>query len=99
MRCFSSGPWQAKQLSERMGRISRSKSTGAAVVVRTTSNAANQRQLLFTVCYCNAVACALRERADDRGSESLGGGSQGGSGEITKSYSDGVARTDEHAPG
>ena len=27
MRCLSSGPWQAKQLSERMGRMSRLKST------------------------------------------------------------------------
>ena len=28
MRIFSSGPWHLKQLSERMGRISRLKSTG-----------------------------------------------------------------------
>ena len=39
IRCFSSGPWQAKQLSERIGRISRLKSTplglesGCATVV------------------------------------------------------------------
>src|SRR5581483_4089245 len=36
IRCFSSGPWQAKQLSERIGRISRSKSTAPGVAASTS---------------------------------------------------------------
>src|SRR5215472_183147 len=45
MRRLSSGPWQAKQLSERMGRISRSKSTGlsAAELTPATLNTRTRR--------------------------------------------------------
>ena len=32
MRCASSGPWQAKHLAERMGEMSRAKSTFAAAL-------------------------------------------------------------------
>ena len=65
-RCFSSGPWQAKQLLERIGRMSRLKlsggedadACGARPVVRAESVSVNSRQAAATA--SDRIAGAVR---------------------------------------